>query len=133
MTADAVLDQGIDTVALLGTKYVMQGDFYLQKLKDSGLKVLTPDEADQNFIHEAIYGELTKNQFLPETRDRFLEIIAKLEKQGVQGVILGCTEIPILIKREDCLLTLFDTTKLHAAAAVARATEHSAPPRPIAS
>ncbi len=121
VTAGSVLEAGIDTVTLLGTKYVMQGDFYIDKLQASGLRVLTPDEADQDYIHAAIYSELTKNQFLPETRSRFLDIIAKLEKQGAKGVILGCTEIPLLIKPKDCPLPLFDTAKLHAAAAVAKA------------
>ena len=123
VTAEAVKERGIETVALLGTKYVMEGSFYRRKFEKAGVQVLTPNEADRAYIHQAIFDELTKEKFLPETKQRFLEIIASLEEQGAKGVVLGCTEIPLLISQSDSAIPLFNTIQLHVAAAVTRALE----------
>lgn len=123
VTAREVAANRMSSVALLGTRYVMEGDFYLSKLQGAGLRALTPGEADRAYIHRAIFEELTKSKFLPKTKERFIEIIAELKEQGAEGVILGCTEIPLLIKQEESPLQLFDTTKFHAAAAESRALD----------
>ncbi|MDE3253430.1 MAG: aspartate/glutamate racemase family protein [Bacteroidota bacterium] len=118
VTADAIVEKGLRKVALLGTKYVMQMDFYTRKLAEKGIATLIPDEASVSYINQAIYTEFGKGIFLPETKKRFLEIIDSLIDAGAEGVIFGCTEIPILLKQEDCSLPVFDTTELHARAAV---------------
>ncbi|MEA3425610.1 MAG: aspartate/glutamate racemase family protein [Bacteroidota bacterium] len=118
VTASAIKQQQIRTVALLGTKYVMQQDFYRQKLEDQGLQVLIPSQADIDYINNAIYTEFAKGIFTEEAKQRFLQIIDTLVAQGASGAIFGCTEIPILLKQEDCSIPVFDTTLLHATAAV---------------
>ncbi len=118
VTADAIKKNNLRTVALLGTKYVMQQDFYKDKLKDQGLFVLVPDQADIDYINDAIYNEFGKGIFTDKAKQRFLEIINGLTVQGAEGVIFGCTEIPILLKQEDCSIPVFDTAYLHAKAAV---------------
>ena len=117
-TAVAINGKGIQTVALLGTKYTMQLDFYKQKLAKQGIAAIIPGPEDAEYINSSIYQELGKGIFLEETRKRYQHIIHQLTVQGAQGVILGCTEIPLLIRQEDCPLPVFDTTRLHAAAAV---------------
>lgn len=117
-TAGAILSKGLDKVALLGTRYTMLLDFYHKKLAAHGIRALVPDEAGLGFINNSIYNELGKGVFLPETRQRYLDIIDQLCQQGAGGAILGCTEIPLLIKQEDCPMPVFDTTFLHAKAAV---------------
>jgi len=105
-------------VALLGTKYTMQLDFYKNKLAQEGIATIIPGEDEIEMINTAIYTEMGKGVFLPETKQKFLTIIRKLVSQGAEGIILGCTEIPILIKQEDCEVPVFDTTQIHAGAAV---------------
>ncbi|WP_276501577.1 aspartate/glutamate racemase family protein [Terrimonas pollutisoli] len=117
-TAKEITQQQLHTVALLGTKYTMQFDFYKNKLAAQGITTIIPGEEDIEFINTAIYSEMGKGIFLPATKEKLLAIIGKLAEQGAQGVILGCTEIPILIKQSDCKVTLFDTTKIHSAAAI---------------
>ncbi len=113
---------GLKTVGLLGTRFTMQGDFYRGRLAEKyGLKVIIPSEADQTIIHDVIYNELVVGKILPASRSAYLEIINKLEKEGAEGIILGCTEIGLLVKQSDCSLPLFDTTPLHAQAAVEEA------------
>ena len=122
--ATAVLEQGIRTVGLLGTRFTMQGDFYKRRLADKfGLKVYTPVAADQDIVHEIIYNELVVGKILPTSRDAYQKIILNLAEQGAEGIILGCTEIGLLVKQSDCSLPLFDTTLLHAQAAVQYALE----------
>lgn len=122
--AAAVLEQGIRTVGLLGTRFTMQGDFYKRRLADKfGLKVYTPVAADQDIVHEIIYNELVVGKILPTSRDAYQKIILNLAEQGTEGIILGCTEIGLLVKQSDCSLPLFDTTLLHAQAAVQYALE----------
>ncbi len=93
-------------------------DFYKEKLAEQGIETLIPGEEDRNFIHQCISEELLQNQFLPETKSRFLQIIQQLQAEGAEGIVLGCTEIPLLIPPEDCELPLFNTTQIHAQAAV---------------
>jgi len=122
VTARVVLDHGIQTVALLGTRFTMQGEFIKGRLENKfGLKVITPSEADQTIIHNVIYDELVVGKIVPASKDAYLHIIDKLASQGAQGVILGCTEIGLLVKQADCSLPLFDTTLIHAQAAVEEA------------
>ena len=117
-TAKAIKGKNISTVALLGTRYTMQFDFYKNKLALHGIKTLIPGEDDVQVINKSIYEELGKGILLPSTKQQYLTIINALVQQGAEGVILGCTEIPLLIKQEDCAVPVFDTTLLHATAAV---------------
>jgi aspartate racemase len=117
-TAKAILEKKIKAVGLLGTKYTMQFDFYKNKLASHGITTLIPDEHGVEVINKSIYEELGKGILLPETKQKYLTIIDGLLQQGAEGVILGCTEIPLLIKKEDCKIPVFDTTLLHATAAV---------------
>ncbi len=122
VTADAVAEQHLKKVALLGTKYTMQLDFYKKKLAEKDIETIIPDDAeDIEFINDAIYEEMGKGLFLPKTKAGFIRIINALVAQGAEGVILGCTEIPILIKQEDSPVPVFDTTAIHVNAAVALA------------
>lgn len=117
-TASEIKKKELKTVALLGTKYTMQLDFYKQKLLDQGISTLIPDKADIDYINTCIYQEMSKGIFLPERKQGFIRIINSLIEQGAEGVILGCTEIPILIKQEDFTIPVFDTTHIHSEAAV---------------
>lgn len=118
VTAKQIKKQGLRTVALLGTKYTMQLDFYKAKLAAFGITAIIPDEDEIEMMNKAIYDEMGKGVFLPSTKQKFLTIIHKLIGLGAEGIILGCTEIPILIKKEDCEVPVFDTTEIHADAAV---------------
>lgn len=119
VTAQAIIEKGFKTVGLMGTKFTLTQDFYKKKMEDEyGIKILIPNEEDIAFIHKVIYDELDYSIFSPESAKRFVEIIEKLNKEGAEGVILGCTEIPLLVKQEDTKVPLFDTTTLHAEAAV---------------
>lgn len=118
VTADEVHSKGINNVALFGTRYTMEGTFYSDKLGERRIETIIPDESDRTFIHNAIFDELGKNVFRSETKAVFVEIINKLAGRGAQGIILGCTEIPLLIKQEDSPVPVFDTTLIHANAAV---------------
>lgn len=116
---EAIKAQGLQTVGLLGTKFTMEGDFYRKRLSERfGLNVLIPEEADRERVHNTIYGELVKGVINPESRRAFQDIIKKLEAKGAQGVILGCTEIPLLVKQADVAIPVFDTSCIHAEAAV---------------
>jgi aspartate racemase len=118
-TAVAIKTKGLTTVGLLGTRYTMELDFYRGRLEQShGLKVLIPEEPGRTTVHDIIYRELTHGTIREESRRAYLEVIADLVRRGAQGVILGCTEIPLLVKAKDSPVPVFDTTALHAAAAV---------------
>lgn len=122
VTAQAILDRGFKTVGLMGTKFTLTQDFYKAKMeRDYGIKILIPDEDDIGFIHHVIYEELDFSIFSPESSKRFVEIIEKMGSRGAEGVILGCTEIPLLVKQEQTTIPLFDTTTLLAEAAVREA------------
>jgi len=118
-TAVAVKEAGIGTVALLGTRYTMELDFYRGRLeKEHGLKVLVPDEPGRTLVHDIIYCELGRGIVREESRRAYVDVIGALKERGAEGVILGCTEIPLLIKAWDSPVPVFDTTALHAAATV---------------
>jgi aspartate racemase len=121
VTADAVLETGIKTVGLLGTRFTMQEDFYKSGLSERGLGVIIPEEDEMIEVHRVIYEELVKNVVLDESRDRYIQIIENLSHRGAEGIILGCTEIPLLIREGDVGLPLFNTTEIHARAALMRA------------
>lgn len=104
--------------ALLGTKFTMEFDFIKAKLGELNIETVIHAEDDRNFIHYTIYNELAANIFKPETKERYISIINQLAKQGAEGVVLGCTEIPLLIKQEDLNIPAFDTTLIHSRAAV---------------
>jgi aspartate racemase len=96
----------------------MEKDFYRSKLAESAIEMMIPGNEDREFIHNTILGELLKNILKPETKSRFLEIINNLILNGAEGIVLGCTEIPLLIKQEDVAVPVFDTTFIHSTAAV---------------
>lgn len=113
VTADELKENGIGTVALLGTKYTMEQDFYKEKLTDRGIQVIVPDGKDREFINTAIYQELCMGIISDESRKEFLRMIDELTGKGAQGVILGCTEIGLLVKQSDTKAPLFDTAYIH--------------------
>jgi len=117
-TAKTITKQQLSKVALLGTKYTMRLDFYKNKLSAKGIETIIPNEADVEYINDAIYNEMGRGIFLPERKKEFIRIINDLIQQGAAGIVLGCTEIPILIKQQDVTVPVFDTTKIHTAAAV---------------
>ena len=117
-TATEISKQQINKVALFGTKYTMQMDFYKDKLAEKNISTVIPNEVDIEYINNIIYEEMGKGIFLPETKARVIQIINALQQAGAQGVILGCTELPILIKPGDISIPSFDTTLIHAKAAV---------------
>lgn len=117
-TTKVVKKAGLKKVALLGTKYTMQLDFYSNKLLAGGIKTIIPGKDDIEYINDAIYNEMSKNIFLQERKLGLLRIINEMVQQGAEGIILGCTEIPILIKQEDITVPVFDTAQIHTTAAV---------------
>ncbi|WP_373099221.1 MULTISPECIES: aspartate/glutamate racemase family protein [Pasteurellaceae] len=112
--AAAIKACGIERVALLGTRFVMQDNFYRDALLERGIQPLVPDDAAQREIHRIIFEELCVGKFLSQSKQFYLDTIAALEKQGAQGVVLGCTEIGLLIRQTDYHLPFFDTAELHA-------------------
>ena len=118
-TAEQLIKDGISKIGLLGTRFTMEQDFYKGRLIDDfGLKVVVPSTSDQTIIHDVIYNELCLGQILDDSRKKFLNIVDKLYQQGAQAVILGCTEIALLINQSDTAIPLYDTTTIHAEAAV---------------
>lgn len=113
-TADVILSKGIDEIVLLGTKYTMEQDFYKSRLIEKGIKVITPDKNDIDYINKVIYEELCLGIINASSKKRFLEIVEKLTENKKRGVILGCTEIGLLIKQEDINCPAFDTALIHA-------------------
>jgi aspartate racemase len=121
VTGEAIRAAGIGTVGLLGTRFTMERDFFVGRLRDRfDLDVLIPeDEDDRQYLHDTIFNEFAKGIFEDATRKRYLEIIDRLAARGAQGIILGCTEIPLLVRQDDVPnLPMFDTTEIHADAAV---------------
>lgn len=118
-TAEAVKTANITRVGLLGTAFTMEQDFYKGRLaRHHGLDVIIPDAADRSTIHRIIYEELVAGQVFPASRDAYRAIIARLVDDGAEAIILGCTEIMLLVRPEDSAVPLFDTTALHANAAI---------------
>jgi aspartate racemase len=116
-TAGAVRAAGLTTVALLGTRYTMEQDFYRGRLESHGLSVLVPDEADRTVVHDVIYDELVRGEIRPESRQAYLAVIDRLVTAGADGVIAGCTEIELLVGPDDVAVPWFPTARLHAEAA----------------
>jgi aspartate racemase len=117
-TAKAIRQGGLHTVGLLGTRFTMEQDFYRSRLEQThGLKVLVPPPADRELVHRVIYDELCLGQVLDSSRLDYQRIIHDLQRQGAQAIILGCTEIAMLVQPQHCGLPLFDTTALHARSA----------------
>lgn len=117
-TGDVIVKRGMQRVGLLGTKLTMESDFYKAKLKMKGIDCLVPNLNERDYINDIINTELIKSVFKDETRNRFIEIIQKLVSKGAEGIILGCTEIPLLVKQKDTDIILFDTLQIHAEAIV---------------
>jgi len=117
--ADRIQNKKIKKVGLLGTKFTMEQDFYRKRLKKiHNIDVIIPNDEERNIIHSIIYNELIKGIIKKESRNKYKKIIKNLKKKGAQGVILGCTEIPLLIKQKDSPITVFDTSTIHAVKAV---------------
>lgn len=117
-TARAVLAAGVGRVALLGTRYTMERDFYRGRLEQHGLDVLVPDQPDRTTVHDIIFGELVRGVVREESKRSYLDVIARLTAAGAEGVIAGCTEIELLVAPDDVAVPWFPTTRLHAQAAV---------------
>ena len=113
-TAEEIKAQNIKKVALLGTKYTMIEDFYKEKILESGIEVIIPNEDDIKIINDIIYDELCLGKVEFKSKEKYLKIIEKMKNQGAKGVILGCTEIGLLISQKDVDIKVFDTTKIHA-------------------
>ena len=113
-TADELIKANIKTVALLGTKYTMTQDFYKSRINDKNIKVLIPEEKDIEIVNHVIYDELCRGIISEKSRQEYVRIISSLQQKGAQGVILGCTEIGLLISQKDSPIPVFDTTLIHA-------------------
>ena len=113
-TASAIRKEGISRVGLLGTRYTMQGEFYVERLAKHGITTLLPTVEEQGEINRVIYEELTRGLIRPESKAYYLAVIDGFAQKGAEGVILGCTEIPLLVQAKDTSLSTFDTAILHA-------------------
>lgn len=123
-TADAICQKNLKKVGLLGTTYTMELDFYKDKLIERGIEPLIPElQAERDYIEDTLRYELGKGVIKPETKVAYLKIIQQLIDRGAEGIILGCTEIPLLIRAEDVAVPVFDTTRIHTQAAVEFAVE----------
>jgi aspartate racemase len=118
VVADACLAQGMTTVGLLGTRFTMEKSFYQDALACKGMAVLVPNVKDRVYVDRVIYQELVAGEIRPESRAGYVSIVQSLAARGAEGMILGCTEIPLLIHQEDVDLPLLNTTALHAQAAL---------------
>ncbi|WP_349410084.1 aspartate/glutamate racemase family protein [Pseudalkalibacillus sp. SCS-8] len=117
-TSARIQMDGFNKIGLLGTKYTMEQDFYKTRLEENGLEVLVPDESDRAIVNHVIYQELCQGKIDPNSRQEFKRIIHHLTAEGAQGIILGCTEIGLLINPEDVDIPVYDTARIHAIAAV---------------
>ena len=117
-TSAAIVKAGLKRVGLLGTAFTMERPFYRDRLAAAGLEVLIPSDADRRDVHRVIYEELVAGKFEPVSRQIYREVIARLVERGAQAIVLGCTEIMLLVDQSDSSVPLFDTTSLHALAAV---------------
>jgi len=117
-TAEAITASGIKKVGLLGTKFTMERDFFTNKLNEKGIEAIIPDDDERDFLHYTIFEELGRGIINPDTRQYYVNVINKLIARGAEGIILGCTEIPLLINNTDVDIPLFDTASIHAKAAV---------------
>jgi len=113
-TVEAIKKEGLRKIGLLGTVFTMKEGFFKDNLARLGIEVLVPPEEDQLEINDIIFGELCRGKFLRESKHKFMQVIDRLAAEGAEGIICGCTEIPLLISQEDCGLKLFNTTTIHA-------------------
>jgi len=128
-TAELIKAQGIQKIALLGTRFTMEENFYKGRLIEKyGLEVIIPGSEDMEIIHRIIYDELCAGVIQPDSKQQYADIIQRLAKEGAEGIILGCTEIGLLVKQEDSPVPLFDTTEIHARAAVKYALQNELSP-----
>jgi aspartate racemase len=127
-TAAAVKQAGLDQVGLLGTGFTMEQPFLRERLEQAGLRVVLPDPPDRELVHRVIYDELVMGVIREASRERYRQVIAWLVERGAQGVILGCTEIELLIGDDDATVPLFPTTRLHVQAAIDAALTARRPP-----
>ena len=121
-TAEVINQEKIKTVGLLGTIFTMSRDFYKQGLEKKGIATLVPENKEQELINKIIFQELTKGIITPQSKTEYIKIINKLKTRGAEGIVLGCTEIPLLVSGEDCTIRLYDTTRIHAEKALNFAT-----------
>lgn len=117
-TADRIIKRGISTIGLLGTKYTMEQEFYTSHLINKGIDVIVPEGEERDFVNDVIYRELCMGQTNSTSKEMYISIMQKMKDKGAQGIILGCTEITLLVKQEDISIPLFDTTRIHAEEAV---------------
>lgn len=117
-TANAISARGLKKIGLLGTKFTMERPFFRDKLANQNIEVLIPNDDDREFIHYTIFEELGRSLFKPQTKQFYLEVMHKFAEQGAEGIVMGCTEIPLLISPEDIDIPLFDTAQIHSDAAV---------------
>jgi aspartate racemase len=122
-TAEAIKEDGLKVVGLLGTRFTMEKPFYVDGLKRHGVEALVPDKDEREYINRVVFQELAKGLLLQESRERYLEIIDRLVERGAQGIVLGCTEIPLLVRPEHTNVKLFDTAIIHADKALRYAVE----------
>lgn len=127
VTADALLENDVKKVALLGTRYTMEQGFYKSRLTNRGLSVLVPDDNAMDYVNAVIFNELCLGEISAESKKRVLAIVDALAERGAQAVILGCTEIGLLINQEDTKVPLYDTTKIHAERAALYALQTNCP------
>jgi aspartate racemase len=123
-TAQVLKKEGVTRVGLLGTRFTMEQAFYRERLEAAGIDVLTPDESQRDEVHRVIYEELCQGEIKSDSRHTYLDIVSSLSGRGAQAVILGCTEIGLLISQADTEVPLYDTTEIHAARAVELALHH---------
>lgn len=123
-TAKVLIRDGITRVGLLGTRFTMEQAFYRERLEQAGIEAMIPEEAQRNEVHRVIYEELCRGEINSDSRNAYLDIVSSLSARGAQAVILGCTEIGLLISQADTEVPLYDTTEIHAAQAVELALNH---------
>jgi aspartate racemase len=117
--AESIKEKSLKKAGLLGTKFTMEEDFYKQRLLSRyGIEVIIPEENDREIVHKIIYTELCRGQIKESSRRKYIRIIDKLVQEGAEGIILGCTEIPLLVKQEDISVPVFNTMKIHGESAV---------------
>jgi aspartate racemase len=129
-TADAVKAANLSRVGLLATAYTMEQEFYVGRLREHGLEVIVPGAADRRIVHDVIYEELCRGIVEEGSRAEYRRIMRALAGEGAQGILLGCTEIDLLVGQQDSPLPIFDTTRLHAERAVELSVAPGASPRP---
>jgi aspartate racemase len=123
-TSKNIIEKKVKKVALLGTKYTMEKDFFTNVLISFGIEAIIPNIDEREIIHTIIYDELSVGNINPVSKEKYLKIIKRLIKSGAEGIILGCTEIPLLIDQEDVAVPVFDTTRIHATAAFKLSTKN---------